>query len=556
MKCFFPKFDRYAVRQHSIAGVMGLLLVVGWLVGKPASRSIADIPQVLAGGDREEAQAKAAARVSQRQEQSRQIRPENFSLSRYPVNNQNEKHWRNLLWTTAVVQPQEAFAADAIEQILALAARSGLSDAQKRTIDMAAQVGTQLYLSDPSRYASLGEQFRQTIDRSPDPEWVAMSLSALAKGVSPEQIQPLVERVKARFPNGSANVSLQTTLREIAALLAPSPLPPLGDLLNWTIAPKQAHLYVLCQNDRTVLCQTVLKDRNGSFVRQADGQLWSVPLLLRSIHGLSWNFVRGETPQGIFRLEGEVPQPDDEFFRAYGQFSLVNVFVPFESGAKQFSPGQPGPFKGSLEDYKRLLPPSWRNNWAMQESFWAGKVGRSFFRIHGTGESPDFFSGKDKNPDTYNWNPTIGCLSALELYNEQGQLLQADMPKILKALQTVGGKNFTGYMVVVNMPGNSRQPIALATIETALRNGKLSLSNKLSLSRPAPIPARSTTALQTAPQATTLKAATPTQLVPPSVEPIAIVPSNKTPTPSPETASMIPAQPEINPTTRPVPMAY
>src|SRR5579883_395536 len=476
MKRFSHNFASHLTLRHGTTTALGILLFVGGLALKPIKMSDAGVPRVLAGNDQENVQATAVARTEQRQEQSRQIRPENFSIDRYPITNQNEKYWRNLLWTAAVVQPQEEFVAETIEQILAMTVQSGLSDAQKRTIDMAARFGIQLYLSNPSRYASVGAQFEQTIERSPDPDWVAMSLSGLAKGgLSPDQIQTLAERVKARFPNWSTNVSLYTTLQDLGALTAPDSSPPLTDLLNWTIAPKQVQMYVLCQHDRSVLCQTVLKDRNGEFVRQADGQLWSVPLLLRSIHDLSWNFVRGETPQGIFRMEGEVPQPDDEFFRAYGQFSLVNLFVPFEAGAKQFLPGKPGPFRGTLADYKRLLPPSWRNNWAIQESYWAGKAGRSFFRIHGTGESPDFFSGKDKNPDSYNWNPTIGCLSALELYNEKGQLLQADMPKILAALESAGGKNFTGYLVVVDLPGNGSKPIAIDAIETALRRGKFSL---------------------------------------------------------------------------------
>lgn len=559
MKRFLLQFKHDLFRQYGMAGGMGLLLLVGGLAFKPGLKSNADVPQVLAGGDREKSQAKATSRGEQRQEQNRQIRPENFALDRYPVINKNEKYWRNLLWTTAVVQPQEAFVASTIEQILAMAVRPRLSDAQKRTIDMAARVSTQLYLSDPSRYASLGEQFRQTIDRSPDPEWVAMSLSGLARGgLSPEQIQPLVGRVKARFPNWSANVSLQTTLREMAELISPSTVPPLGDLLNWTIAPKQMQLYVLCQHDRSVLCQTVLKDGNGAFVRQPDGQLWSVPLLLRSIHDLSWNFIRGETPQGIYRMEGVVPQPDDEFFRAYGQFALVNLFVPFESGAKQFVPGKPGPFKGSLANYQRLLPPSWRNNWAIQESFWAGKIGRSLFRIHGTGESPDFFSGKDKNPDTYNWNPTIGCLSAMELYNEQGQLLQADMPKLLNALQAIGGKSFTGYVVVVDLPGNARQPIALDAIETALRGGKLSLGTTRQLhtlpSHALPIKALQTAAFQPPKGDLQVTAVPPQKVSQSTVSSIADPKPVSLSATSPST-SMMP-QPEINPTTQPLPIAY
>ncbi len=555
MKCFSHK--SHAVRHYGAATLLSGLLLMGGLALKPIRMSNAGVPTVLAGNNQEKVQATAAFRVEQRQEQSRQIRPENFDLNRYPVTNANEKHWRNLLWTTAVVQAQDPFVGEAIADILSLTVRPGLSDAQKRTIDMATQVGTQLYLSDPSRSSHVGQQFSQTIERSTDPEWVAMSLSALTRGgMTPEQMQGLAGRVKARFPSWSTNVSLQTTLREMAELISPSPMPPLKDLLNWTIAAKQVHLYVFCQQDRTVLCQTVLKDRNGAFVRQSDGRLWSVPLLLRSIHGLGWNFVRGETPQGIFRMEGVVPQPDDEFFRAYGQFSLVNLFVPFEAGAKQFLPGKSGPFRGSQDDYKRLLPSSWRNYWAIQESYWAGKAGRSFFRIHGTGESPDFFSGKERNPYSYNWNPTIGCLSALELYTEGGQLLQADMPKILDALETVGGKKFAGYLVVVDLPGNGTKPIALDTIEAALRDGRVSLSTK------------SLKALQvntSAKDAQNVKPSTP--------QPVAIAPTLSTklpaivPSASPDNTAPIltrpkpletpqSVQPELNPTTRRLPVAY
>jgi hypothetical protein len=333
---------------------------------------------------------------------------------------------------------------------------------------MATKVGTQLYLSAPLVYQQIGQRFRNTVAQGTDPEWVAVSLSGLAKsGIAPEERQSLVETVKKRFPGWTRNPHLYTTVLDVTTSETADSLPPLGDLLNWMVMPKQIHLYVLCRPSQEILCQAVVKDRNGEFVRH-DGKLWSVPLLLRSIHGLGWNFVRGKTPQGIFRIEGVVPQPDNEFFRAYGQFSLVKLFVPFEPGATQFLPGKTGAFDGNLNTYQNLLPPSWRSYFPIQQSYWAGKIGRSHFRIHGTGESPDFFSGKIENPDAHNWNPTIGCLSALELYNEKGQLVQADMPKILNTLQGLGGKNFAGYLIVVTVPGDSTAPLSLTEIETAI----------------------------------------------------------------------------------------
>lgn len=445
----------------------GLFALSGLL--NPPSGFSAEIPMILAKSGTGQPQATVVTRNLQRQRQVHQVRPAHYNLKRYPVIDSHKSHWRNLLWTTAIVEPQEPYVAQALNGILSLTTRSKLSKSQIQTINMAMQVGTQLYLSNPTVYASVEKQFLQTIDRSRNSRWVAMALSGLAKRkIAPDKLKQLSSRIRQRFPNWSQDVFLQTTLREVAQSLAPTRVPPLGDLLNWTIAPRQLHLYVICQPDRRLLCQAVLKNRNGQFVRQ-NGQLWSVPLLLQSIHGLGWNFNRGETPQGIYRIEGVVPQPGDEFFRAYGKFSLVKLFLPFESGVREFLPGRKGRFTGTIETYLALLPPSWRRYFPIQQSYWAGKMGRSLIRIHGSGEAPDFFSKKGLYSDSYNWNPTIGCLSALELYDQAGKLQQADMPKILNALTTVGGKNFAGYMVVVEIPRSSKAPISAAEIEVILQ---------------------------------------------------------------------------------------
>ena len=454
-----------------------ILLSVGGLATKPAPVTNASMPTRILTVGTPQPKATAAARVAQRQKQERQIRPENYDLSRHPVTDGQERHWRNMLWTTAIVNPSQPFVAQALGQLLSLTAKDDRSEGQIRTIDMALQVGTQLYLSQPTTYAAIGQQFGQTIEHSTDPRWVAMALSALAKaGMPAGNLQRLADRVRQRFPNWSQEEVLYTTLRDVAELLQPTPAPPLGDLLKWSVAAQQPHLYVLCHPNRYVLCQAVLKDSKGEFLREPDptgktaGKLWSVPLLLRSQHNLAWNFFRGNTPQGIYRLQGLVDQPDDEFFLAYGQFPLVNVFAPFESGVKEFLPRKPGKFTENINTYQALLPPTWRNHWGLQQSYWAGKLGRSLIRIHGSGESPDFFSGKGNYSDSYSWNPTIGCLSALEIYNEAGKLLQADIPKILKALIAVGGNQFTGYLIVVDIPRSSQTPLSVAEIEAALNS--------------------------------------------------------------------------------------
>jgi hypothetical protein len=460
---------RQRARAHQFEAIALLsLLALGGVVLRPGWSSNVPDPE-LPANVRPEQQATSTARQGHRQNQMRQIRPENFDLKVFPVQERFEKHWKNLLWTTAVVEPQETYVADAVEQILALSTRKGLSNSQMRTVDMAMKVATQLYISHPGFYQTLGQRFLDTVERSPDPEWAAVALSGLANsGLSSVEQKRLSDRVKQRFPNWASNVYLRTTLQEVSDAVSPPILPPLADLLKWQVAAKQVHVYVLCRSDRRILCRAFLKNRDGEFVTQGD-RLWSMPLLLESIHGLGWNFTRGQTPQGIYRIEGVVPQAETEFFRAYGQFDLINLYVPFEPGAKQFIPGQGGAFTGNLTAYQGLLPNSWRGYRPMQQSYWAGKSGRALFRIHGSGESPDFFNGKDPNyPDSFEWNPTIGCFSARELYNEQGKLLQADMPKLLNALRMVGGPNFAGYAIVVDVPSDSKQAVSVKDVESIL----------------------------------------------------------------------------------------
>jgi hypothetical protein len=468
MKRFLFRWQGALTRKKIEAIVLMSLLVLGGLTLKTASRSHAGSLSSSAKQS-EKPQATSTARILQRQKQERQVRAENYNFEQFPIGKAHEQHWKHLLWTTAIVEPKQPFVVEALNQILAMTVRSGLTDVETRTVDMAMKVANQLYLGDPSFYSALGQRFLDTIEQSQDPEWVAKSLSSLAKGgMQAGELHRLAERAKIRFPQWEDNVFLQTTLMDITSSVDRTALPPLKDLLTWEVADQQLHLYVLCRPDRRILCRAILKDREGQWVRQP-GKLWSVPLLLESIHGLSWNFIRGQTPQGIFRIESVVPAAEDEFFRAYGQFPLVNLFVPFEPGAKRFLADAPGTFSGSLKQYQALLPPSWRAYRPLQQSYWAGKAGRSLFRIHGSGESPDFFRGKDKNyPDSYNWNPTLGCLSAQELYDEKGKLLYADMPKVLETLQMVGGKNFAGYLIVVDVPGSEKTPIALDKVEAAI----------------------------------------------------------------------------------------
>jgi hypothetical protein len=460
-----------------------LAAIAVWLAIAPApSVTQAQVPPIRAY----QPKATENARKLQVLDQQQKAAADRFDLAKYPISDRHLTHWQESLWAIGVITPSQPYVFAALDNVTRLTTAPNLSDPQKAIIDTAMQVSTQLYTLKPAVYGKLKQNFVNTINLSNDPQWVAISLMAISKSASypseanantpqsadlstnQKSVQTLIAKVKQRFPQWSQDPHLRTTIENLQSD-RPVSTPNMRDLLTWQVVPNQPHLYVFCRPNRDVLCTTVLKDRNGKFVKNPVKQLWSTQLLLQSLHNLDWNFTNGRTPQGLYRMEGISRQPDDEVFHAYGQFSLVNLFLPFEDGVNSFLPSQKGKFTGSLKDYQTLLPPSWRSYAPIQQAYWAGNMGRSLFRIHGSGAALDFFGSKPAvvNPQNFDWNPTLGCLSAIEIYDQRGSLLKADMPKMLDALNTVGSGKIEGYLIVVDIPNPSAQDQAIALTEIA-----------------------------------------------------------------------------------------
>ncbi|MDX2254645.1 MAG: hypothetical protein NW214_03930 [Pseudanabaenaceae cyanobacterium bins.39] len=416
--------------------------------------------------------ATAASRQAQILDQQQKAERSRFDMQKFPMSDRYITHWQDSLWALGIVTPN--YTIPVLNQVLALTAAPNLSDSQKGIIDTAMQISLRFYTTQPKQYDQLRSQFLRTIKDSQDAVWVAMSLAALTQAPDQPQVNKdkLILQVKQRFPQWQQEDILRTTIQNLESD-RPTTTPAIADLLQWQIAPNQPQMYVFCRPNRAVLCLTILKDGNGKFIKQGQ-RLWTTQLLLQSLHNLDWNFTNGRTPQGVYRMEGISRQPDDEYFHAYGQFSLVNLFLPFEDGANQFLPSQRGKFTGDLTNYQALLPPSWRNYAPIQQAFWAGKMGRSLFRIHGSGADVDFFSSKSTlvKAQNFAWNATLGCLSALEIYDPQGKLVKADMPKILDVLTTAGKGKIEGYLIVVDIPPKANEsadaPVTIDAIDLPL----------------------------------------------------------------------------------------
>jgi len=403
-------------------------------------------------------QATQDQRAMQRENVLRVLIPENYDLKLHPST--ELAHWRNVLWSMTLAQPSDPAAVATLGLLLDQAAVPNLGP-EKPTLVLALRTASSLYLrpvqpTTRQTYSFVPEKFQAILRISRDPQVVALALAMVGQeGQAP--VQPVKERLAFWF----LDPQLRTTMEDLE--LPVSPLPPLRDLLQFQVA-RVPHLYLFCRSNRSVPCLALLKDGQGQFYRP-EGQLWSMTLLAQSVYPLPWNFNSGETPQGLLRLEGVIPRTPAEF-RAFGQFPSIKVFLPNEPGAVQFIPNLPGSTAFDLGVYRSQLPLSWQSYRPLEESFWAGRIGRTVIRIHGSGENPEFFYPQSTELP----NPTIGCIAAAEQYDAKGELVRADLPQLLEAWQRVQPgdlKNLTGYLFLVEIPG-SDEPVRAQEIEQAM----------------------------------------------------------------------------------------
>jgi hypothetical protein len=178
-------------------------------------------------------------------------------------------------------------------------------------------------------------------------------------------------------------------------------------------------IYMFCRSNRLFPCLMIMRDLNGKEIRNPDQSLWSHPVLAVSKHGLPSFERNGNTPAGIFTIDSVMPSADQQ--KSFGQFRRMMLnFIPKSNNETTL---------------KSLLPKSsWQHSW-WSASPVARDIGRSLFRIHGTGEI-----NTDPNAPFYPFIRTSGCIANKEntydgiTYQDQRILLDSIMTALkLKA---------------------------------------------------------------------------------------------------------------------------
>ena len=201
-------------------------------------------------------------------------------------------------------------------------------------------------------------------------------------------------------------------------------------------------VYSIQRKNRNYPGLTIVKDTAGNFIRDDNGELFSVAQLARSLSNMPGYITNGNTPQGVFRLRGF----DKSRSLFIGPTTNLQLTMPGETSPQHFLKDS------SITDtawkaqwYKRLLPEPLKNYLPLYQAYYAGVAGRTEIIAHGTTVDPAYYAGQPFE----NFTPTAGCLCTKEIWDANGKRIFSDQQKLADAVKQAGGAD--GYLIVIEI---------------------------------------------------------------------------------------------------------
>lgn len=236
--------------------------------------------------------------------------------------------------------------------------------------------------------------------------------------------------------------------------------PNLSELFKYNFHPGKTIIYTFFRRDRNFKGLTIVRKPDGSFVKNADESIFSVPQLGLSVNNLPGFLRNGNTPAGIYSIVGWYITPT----KSIGPTPIVLTRLPFEVSTDVFYHRKNINQKFALEEYLNLLPKSWQAYDRMREAYYAGKLGRKLIIMHGSADDLEYFDKEIYYPLT----PSKGCLTTKEIWNnEDGTLIESDQVKLMNAFFST--RKLKGYLLVVELD-DAKKDVSLEEIETFMTN--------------------------------------------------------------------------------------
>ncbi|PWJ43811.1 hypothetical protein [Sediminitomix flava] len=200
---------------------------------------------------------------------------------------------------------------------------------------------------------------------------------------------------------------------------------------------------IMClDKNREKVGKAYIQKKDGEFLSEGN-DVKTYSYLGRSATNAPSVLTNGNTPTGLMKILG-TDKSDNVFI---GPSPTLISAVPYESGVENFVPNSHSK-EWSEEVYASLLGDEFKHEASLYESYWAGKCGRSEMIIHGSTINPSFFKGKDFYPLT----PSLGCMTAKELWDDQtGEVQESTQLELINDFNKQEGE--LGYVLILNIEG-------------------------------------------------------------------------------------------------------
>lgn len=365
-----------------------------------------------------------------------------------PLDPENEYRYQSACWAISQFMPADPRIEDLLRRCLQ-AYRKLETETRRAFLEA-------LYTVHPPGFET---GLQAILDAEAHPKLFAMICLYLQRS-DPAQGRTLLAKLRSRWPAAEGHPilsSLQPLLRASEFMEKPT-LPDVGDIFRYQRSFGIKTVYSFQRWDRNQPGLAAVQGCDGRFMRDSTGKLLLFRQLARSGSNLPYFITNGNTPQGVFSIQG-IGQSANRFI---GPTPNLQLTMPFEDGWKGFFQ-MPADTTEPQASYAYLLPESWRSYTPAWEAYTAGRAGRTEIIAHGTTIDPSFFRGQPYHPIS----PTLGCLCAPEDWDPQtGLLRDSEQLRLTEAFRQAPGPT-KGYLIVLNMD-DVKRPIERADIEPLL----------------------------------------------------------------------------------------
>ena len=368
----------------------------------------------------------------------------NLSL---PLTTENEDQLSNAFYSIGLVKYKSAFVDNKIDSAVKKILLGG-TDYQKALLN--------LINSDyPNKYTAY---IFTLLKNTKDVKLMAMAANYLLPTATPLQLKTMQLQTASQLAQNPDNAILYELNEQLKNQNKNIVTPSIKTFFSKNYLPGQVLVFSFQPKDRNFPGLAIVRDTAGNFIKNDDGSYFAVGQLARSASNMPGYITNGNTPQGIFKMNGF--DTSNSFFigpTTNIQLSMPHEYHPF------FVDGKLIDTTWSLQQYKDLLPDNFKNYHPIYGTFYAGKAGRTEIIAHGTTIDTSFYTNQSYAPYT----PSAGCLCTKEIWNNKTGLLQtSDQLLLTQVVKKAGGPY--GYLIVVEL-NDKKRSVSLTDVNAYLK---------------------------------------------------------------------------------------